>query len=217
MLPISHNTSKCSQNVGFIWQMKVFVRIVYYAQWIFSLVLVVSSYDRTGKVFGGVIPSVEQLCHSQLVYCGRSTCRQSVPFHSDLFLPFTLVYTDVKAMLTESSHLLMSLCNLKGFRVQCTDAAASGTLVPTREWGHRKTKCNTPHPRKHDAHAHNNIPTPCCSNSWVRKVQLNYVNAEMNVLCCMSRGDTFRDCSDISCSELMHRISLDDLNAGKTN
>lgn len=58
-----------------------------------------------------------------------------------------------------------------------------------------------------------NILTPCCSNSWVRKVQLNYVNAEMNVLCRTSTGDTCRDCSDISSSKHLYRISLDVLNA----
>lgn len=60
-----------------------------------------------------------------------------------------------------------------------------------------------------------NIPTPCCSNSWVRKVQLNYVNAEMNVLCRTSTGDTCRDCSDISSCERLCCISLDVLNARK--
>lgn len=97
------------------------------------------------------------------------------------------------------------------------------TLVPRREQGNWKTKYKTPPPptkKKIKKMTHmraKNIPTPCCSNSWVRKVQLNYVNAEMNVLCRTSTGDTCRDCSDISRSKRLCCIPLDVFNARNKN
>lgn len=100
----------------------------------------------------------------------------------------------------------------RGFVLNAQMLGPAEHLFPEGERDHWKTKCR--HPQKNDAHArkeHCNPPTPPpprCSNSWVRKVQLNYVNAEMNVLCRTSTGDTCPDCSDISSSKRLCCISF---------